>query len=117
MTPAESAANSAPATLSLPSDGTPMAAGCDADARDTGLSPLSWPALGRLLFGFQFRDARLEHQAGGIALDNELIAVDVPALGRAQRTQKSFFRIHHGFAAHLFGGDDTGEIDLIIAQN
>src|SRR5712671_5478516 len=117
MIPAGSAANSAPATASAPSDGTPIAVGCDADAKGTGRVRLSRPTLGWLLLDFQFCDAGLEHQARGVAFDNELVALDMPALSRAQRGEKSVFRLHLGFAANLFGGDDIGEVDLVVAQN
>src|ERR1041385_4422782 len=118
MTPPGSATNPAPATTSAPSGETPIDAGCDADAMGTGFkSGLFRPPLGRLLINFQFGDPGLEHQACGVAFDNELVAFDMPALGRAQRGEKSVFRVHHGFAAHLLGGDDIGEIDLVVAQD
>ena len=50
-------------------------AACDADADGTAV-PLSRPALGRLLLQLEFGDAGLEHQARGVALDDQLVAID-----------------------------------------
>ena len=117
MTPAGSAANSTPATASAPSGVTPrIASSLQCGCWRHGVTLLA-RALGRLLLRLEFRDAGLEHQTRGIAFDDELVAIDMPALGRTERSEKGVLGGHHRLAAHFLGGDDVGEVDLVVAQD
>ena len=112
MTPAGSAANSAPATASAPSDGTRVRGRLAMRMRATrGSDYLAGAALGRLLIRLEFGDAGLEHQTRGVAFDDELVAVDAPALGRTQRSQEGVFGGHRRLGAHLLGRHDVGEVE------